>query len=196
VKYTVLIAIISLLAGLGAFAYSYTAYDSIVATRPIVTASTSIPPGTVILDVHLVERELPRGLEKEPIYTTKAEVVGKIAKTYIPAGSLIYRESVGSAEELHYASPEKTVFSIPIEPQKALGGNLLPGQNVSLYKICHKGQEVEVEEIADKVTIVDVGKQPQFAIVAMEPSKAHDVLKALGEELGGKCKVWVILPPY
>jgi Flp pilus assembly protein CpaB len=196
VKYTVIAALVSILLGLLVFAYSYAFYDSIVSTRPIVTALTPIQPGTIIQKTQLKARELPRGLEREPIYTSPDEVVGKVAKTYIPQGGLIYRESVGGPEALHFGLPQKAIISIPIEPQRALGGTLLPGQTISISKICYKGQEVTEEMVASKVVVVGAEKQASFIIVALDPSELDRVLQALGEELGGKCRIWLVLPPY
>ena len=128
--------VLALLAGGGMFRYAYSAYDAIVATRPVVVAAVDIPPYTILTESHLTVRDLPRALETEPIFLSLEEAVGRITVGPIPAGAVLYRAlAVPPASFRFVADPTLEVVSIPVDPARAVGGQVRVGQRVNVYRV-------------------------------------------------------------
>ena len=163
--------ILALVGAAALFRFSYAAYNSIVATRPIVVAMVDIPPYTVISADHLTIRDLPRALETEPIFLSPNEVEGRITVGPIPAGGVIYRSLAVPLASFRFVSdPTLEVVSIPVDPARAVGGQVRVGMRVNVYRVAvaqGSAQErnpldllarrgAEVQRLATSVPVVDV----------------------------------------
>lgn len=131
--------IISALVALGVagvvFTYSYTAYDQLVATTSVVVAATDIEPYTIVTASHLDVKDMPRAILDENIYASEGDITGRIATSHIPAGSLIYQPLVVPPSRFRYVSdPTLEVVSIPVDPARAVGGQIKVGHVVSVYR--------------------------------------------------------------
>lgn len=105
-------------------------------TVPLVTASQAIPPYALITADMLDTREMPEALSREPVFLQASEVVGKIAAAPIPAGGLIYRDFAVPVESFRLtADPGLEVVSFPARPEKAVGGQVRPGQRINVYRV-------------------------------------------------------------
>jgi len=131
----VVLLIFALLVGGGVFAYASRSFDRLVATRPLVVAAVPLPPYTIVTEDMLIVRELPRVLEAEPIYLEPAEVVGRITTGPIPAGALLYRAQVVAPAQFRLAPAELEVVSIPVDPARAVGGQIEIGHVVNIYRV-------------------------------------------------------------
>lgn len=131
----VVLLVCALLVGGGVFAYASRSFDRLVATRPLVVAAIPLPPYTIITEDMLVMRELPRVLEAEAIYLEPADVVGRITTGPIPAGALLYRAQVVAPAQFRLAPPELEVVSIPVDPARAVGGQIEIGHVVNIYRV-------------------------------------------------------------
>lgn len=131
----VVLLIFALLVGGGVFAYASRSFDRLVATRPLVVAAVPLPPYTIITEDMLEVRELPRVLEAEAIYLEPAEVVGRITTGPIPAGALLYRAQVVAPAQFRLAPAELEVVSIPVDPARAVGGQIEIGHVVNIYRV-------------------------------------------------------------
>lgn len=139
-------------------------------TLPLVTALRPIPPSTLITTEMLAVRDMPEPLRHEPVFLTVGEVVGKMTAGPIPAGSLIYRELAVPVESFRLtADPSLEVVSFPARPEKALGGQLRPGQRINVYRVAIgsspmalspeqalAAQGAEAELLAARLAVVDV----------------------------------------
>jgi len=125
----------ALLVGGGVFAYASRSFDRLVATRPIVVAAIPLRPYTLITAEMLEIRELPRVLETEAIYLEPADVVGRITTGPIPAGALLYRAQVVAPAQFRLAPAELEVVSIPVDPARAVGGQIEIGHVVNIYRV-------------------------------------------------------------
>lgn len=168
--FLLLSGILSMAAAAGLFRFAYAAYNSIVATRPVVVAAVDIPPYTLIAPEHLTLKDLPRALESEPIFLSPEEVVGRIAVGPIPAGAVIYRSLAVPQSSFRFVSdPALEVVSIPVDPARAVGGQVRVGMRVNVYRVAlaRGAQEknpldllarrgAEVQLLAASVPVVDV----------------------------------------
>ncbi|RME46824.1 MAG: hypothetical protein D6796_08500, partial [Caldilineae bacterium] len=130
------IALFSALAALVAGLFARRAFDRLVTTRRFPVAAVPIEPYTIIRPEMLELRELPRPLEKEPIYLSIEEAAGKMSTLRIPAGALLYRDfAVRPAEFRYVDDPNLAVVSFPVAPEKAVGGQVRIGQRVDIWRI-------------------------------------------------------------
>ena len=131
----VVLLVCALLVGGGVFLYASRSFDRLVATRQLVVAAIPLPPYTIITEDMLVVRELPRVLEAEAIYLEPSEVVGRITTGPIPAGALLYRAQVVAPAQFRLAPAELEVVSIPVDPARAVGGQIEIGHVVNIYRV-------------------------------------------------------------
>ena len=186
-----------LVAGL-AFRLAYTNYNRLVATRLIVVAAEEIPPYTIVTPSHLTTKAMPRALERENIYLSPNEVVGKITTSYVPAGAPIYRSQAVPPERFRYVQdPTLEIVSIPVDPARAVGGQLRIGQVVNVYRVARgrgapeettpaalleaRGAEVELLAVAP---VVDVrsGRGEPVVVGAPAPSRMEREARPRGNE--------------
>jgi len=180
------------------FRLAYTNYNRLVATRLIVVAAEEIPPYTIIAPSHLTTKAMPRALEREGIYLSPDEVVGKITVSHVPAGALIYRSQAVPPERFRYVrDPTLEIVSIPVDPTRAVGGQLRIGQVVNVYRAARgretpgeatpaalleaRGAEVELLAVAP---VVDVrsGRGEPVGVGAKAPSQMEREARPRGNE--------------
>ena len=114
-------------------------------TIRVVSASQPIPPYVLITSDMLVEREMPKVLTREPVFLRPSEVVGRIATVPIPAGALIYHDFAVEAESFRLTpDPALEVVSFPARPEKAVGGQLRPGQRINIYRVAIGSQSTSL----------------------------------------------------
>lgn len=170
-RVSLIVFAVSSAVALASFFYASVRFEDLVVTVPIVTARTDIPAYSQITVEMLEARELPRELLTEPIYRDAGQVVGLISTITIPQGSLIYQEFAVPAETFRLASdPGLEVLSFPVDPAKAVGGQIMRGQRINIYRIARGSQpaggmsaheallteSAEVELLAVSVLVVDV----------------------------------------
>lgn len=169
-KILLAILMISLAAAVAAGYYGRSQLRTPVATIAIVIAAQPIPPYVLITPEMLAEREMPEDIGREPISLRASDVVGKMASVPIPARSLIYRDFAVPAESFRLTpDPTLEVVSLPVRPEKAVGGQVRPGQRINIYRVAIGSQvaslspeqalstrAAEAQLLASRVQVVDV----------------------------------------
>ncbi len=106
------------------------------ATAMLPVPNQPIPAGALITAALLTEREAPRALLHEPLYTDAADLVGQVAQVPLAAGQLVYRQHAVALRDYRLVDdPALVVVSVPVEPARAVGGQVQPGQRVDLWTL-------------------------------------------------------------
>ncbi len=184
----ILVAILVISLGVAVFAgyYGWSRWPASGVQIAVVAAAQPIPPYTLITADMLTEREMPEALRREPVYLRASEVVGKMASVPIPARGLIYHDFAVPAEDFRLTSdPALEVVSFPVRPEKAVGGQVRPGQRINIYRVAISSQATyvspeqalsskaaEAQLLASKVLVVDVrtgqGEPPAGSSMAQD----------------------------
>ena len=129
------------------FYYTYVTYDQLVATSPVVVSARPIEPYTIVTADHLEVKDMPRAILEENIYVSGADITGRIATSRIPAGSLIYKPLVVAPSQFRYTDdPTLEVVSIPVDPARAVGGQIRIGHIVSIYRAARASKILEASD--------------------------------------------------
>ena len=182
-KWLLIVGLLSLLAAAGGGLYAYRFYDSLVTTATAVTVARAVPPYTALTPDLLVERDVPRGILQEPIYRTAEELAGRITTTALYPDQLIYRHQAVPASEFRYAEdPALEVVSFPVDPEKAVGGQIRIGHRVNVYRV-HKvdRQGSAVRPAPEDTVVIPIGGKGAEAEVLAEAIPVVDVRAKQGE---------------
>jgi len=176
-KIRFIVALVALAVALGGGYYAWRFYDSQVSTAEVVTLIMPVAPYTLVTEDLVAMREVPRGVLAEPIYRTQSEVVGKIAVMPLVPSQLIYRHQMVSPAQFRYTNDlELEIVSFPVEPERAVGGQLRIGHRINVYRVrelmatnmglptLQEGQAIpimaikgaEAEVLAEAVPVVDL----------------------------------------
>jgi Flp pilus assembly protein CpaB len=180
-NWLLVVGVLALLAAVGGGFYAYRFYDSLVTTAKVATVSAALPPYTLITPDLLEERSVPRPILEEPIYRTSDELVGKVTTTALMPGQLVYQHQVAPQAGFRYTDdPVLEVISFPVDPEKAVGGQVKIGHQVNIYRVREldpnkatsalgrptdesvvvalstDGKGAQAELLAEGITVVDV----------------------------------------
>jgi hypothetical protein len=109
---------------------------SLVTTAKIVTPVEPIAVGALIENWMLGEREVPRPLLGENVYVQRSELVGKVAVVPLMPGMVVYRIFAVEASEYRLVEdPTLEVVSFPVDPDRAVGGQLQPNHRVNIWEL-------------------------------------------------------------
>ena len=168
--------IIGLFALLLALASGYAAYtfsSQLMVTTEVTVPAVPIPPYTVITPDLLTTKAFPRPLLDEPVFHSARELLGRIATVRLEPGMLIYHAFAVSQSEFRLVGdPSLEVVSFPVDPAKAVGGQVQAGHRIHVYRAISQGlpegardmtpQDLlaldlaAVEVLAEDVLVVDV----------------------------------------
>jgi len=139
-KVRFIVALVALAVALGSGYYAWRFYDSQVSTAEVVTLTMPVAPYTLVTEDLVEMREVPRGVLAEPIYQTPEQVVGKIAVMPLVPSQLIYRHQMVSPTQFRYTNdPGLEIVSFPVEPERAVGGQLRIGHRINVYRVRELG---------------------------------------------------------
>ncbi len=141
----------------------YTYFDRLTTTATVPVPRVPIPAGALISPELLQEREVPRTLLKEPIYTAIGGLAGQVAQIPLQPGLVVYRAHAVAPQEYRLvADPTLSVVSVPVDPARAVGGQVQPGHTIDLWALPKLRAEAALTEsltatlvLAD-VPVVDV----------------------------------------
>jgi len=168
---TLLIGLLSLVAGAFAATYAYNQYNRLVATTDIVVPAAPVPPYTRITPDLLKVRLVPRPILQEPVYQTAEQLVGKISTVPLIPDEPVYLAYAVNLSQFRLSSdPQLEVVSFPVDPAQAVGGQVRAGSRVNIYRAAvRRPSEVAasstpvisttlstVEVLASYVHVVDV----------------------------------------
>ncbi len=124
-----------LLAALSGYAV-WRFFDRLTLTTTLPVPNQAIPAGAWIEAGMLTERVVPRALAAEPVYTRAADLVGRVAQVPLYPGLVVYQAyAVPPAQYRLVADPTLTVISLPVDPARAVGGQLQPGHQIDLWQV-------------------------------------------------------------
>jgi hypothetical protein len=127
---------LALLAAVGGGFYAYRFYDSLITMAKVVTVTVAVPPYTLLTADMLDERSVPRSLLAEPIYRAPAELAGKVTTMALMPGQIIYRHQAVAQAGFRYSDdPALEIVSFPIDPARAVGGQVQIGHRVNVYRV-------------------------------------------------------------
>ena len=131
-----LLALISLLAGATIMVYAYERAENLLVSRLLVVPAVHIPSYTVIRPEMLAEKEFPRTLVNEPLYTREEELVGKITTVPLQPGQLVYHsQAVPQSTFRLTGDPALEVLSFPVDPSRSVAGQIQIGHRVTIYRL-------------------------------------------------------------
>ncbi|MBU1878627.1 MAG: PAS domain-containing protein [Chloroflexi bacterium] len=157
---------------------------SMSGTEPMPLSDCAYPPALVALienadsnpEVELRSQEIPFGPEAH-------QVVGKLTTTFIPAGAVIYRPyAVPPAAFRYVDDPALEVLSFPVDPNKAVGGQVRIGQRVNVWRIV-RGQPQGLSATAALSTSLAASELllPDVLVVDVRSSRGEPVGQPVGE---------------
>ncbi len=131
-----ILALVSLLLAGAAGFYVYTTFNQLVATTQVVTPAVTIPAGALIDAKMLTTRDVPRPLLDEAIYARADDVIGQVAAIPLRPGMVVYRSFIVSQQQYRLVDdPTLEVVSFPVNPARAVGGQVQPGHHVDLWRL-------------------------------------------------------------
>jgi len=105
-----------------------------LATLPV--PAQVIPAGGLIVPEMLAVREVPRALLDEPVYRTTDDLVGKVAQVPLHPGMVVYHSfAVPPAAYRLVDDPALVVAALPVDPSRAVGGQIQPGHHIDLWQL-------------------------------------------------------------
>jgi hypothetical protein len=135
-NWLLVVGTLALLAAIGGGLYAYRFYDSLITTAKVVTVATAVPPYTLLTAEMLDERSVPRPLLEEPIYRTPAELLGNVTTMALVPGQIIYRHQAAAQAGFRYSDdPTLEIVSFPVDPARAVGGQVQIGHRVNVYRV-------------------------------------------------------------
>ena len=119
----------------------------------LVVARHRIRPGAVLTtgDLALEHVRLPGSVSSQT-FATAADAVGQVTLAPLDGGDVIERAQVMRPDD----APDRHELSFPIDRERALDGNLEPGQTVDLLATYGTGESAETVVVARGVRLVDV----------------------------------------
>lgn len=174
----ILSAVVAFGLAAGVFYYAYTTYDQLVATTSIVVTTQHIKPYTVVTASHLDVKDMPRAIVEENIYVSADEIIGRIAMSHIPAGSVIYRPLVVVPSRFRYVDdPHLEIVSIPVDPTRAVGGQIKAGHVVNIYRAA---QSTRAADATDPLVVLS---QRGAAVELLATAPVVDVRSGQGDDV-------------
>ena len=169
----VLALLLALVSGVGAYWF----LGTFAATTTVPVPCQIIPAGALISPALLEDREVPRTLLQEPIYTKVDDLLGKVAQVPLYPGIVVYHHYAVPLREYRFVDdPSLVVVSLPVDPARAVGGQIQPGHRVDLWQLPQtRGQREEETTtpltatlVLSDVLVVDV-RANQGQAVARRP---------------------------
>lgn len=216
------VAALILALGAGAFVYLFFGRLATMATVPV--PASPIPAGALISPDLLTAREVPRTLLEEPIYTDAADLSGRVAQVPLVPDVVVFRHQAVPLHDYRLVDdPELVVVSLPVDPARAVGGQVQPGHRVDVWRLPRGQEETSVTStlILTDVLVVDVranqgqavSRRPQavpgqlepeeqtrsvplqILTVAVEAPASTSLFDLLAEEESGRATLWIALAP-
>ncbi len=163
-KTQLILGLLALLLALGAGYGVYTYFERLTTTATVPVPRVPIPAGALIAPELLTERDVPRTLLDEPIYTSREALAGRVAQIPLQPGLVVYQlHAVAPRDYRLVDDPALVVISLPIDPARAVGGQVQPGHRVDVWALPRvRGAEASLTRtltatlVVEDVPVVDV----------------------------------------
>jgi Flp pilus assembly protein CpaB len=182
----ILIGLLAIILALGAGVYGRTRYLKEVSTYQVPVPVAAISAYTVVRSDMFQLREMPRTMASLPYHQSIQELDGLITTVSLPAGLPVAQANAVPVEQFRMAGAEFEVFSIPVEPVSAVGGQIRIGERVNLYQVLpdesqSSGLGIDISDrnefpvtiIASDILVVDVRNAQGVAAEANPQNEAN-----------------------
>jgi hypothetical protein len=194
----VIIALIAMLAAVGVGYYAYREFDRMITVTQVVTPDEAIPAGALIEADMLTRRDAARSFTDEDIFVEVDELVGRVAAVPLRPGMVIYRTFAAPQREYRLVDdPRLAVVSFPVDPARAVGGQLQPGHRLDIWRLVSvrpsaeaalaelaAGQWATATLLVESAPVVDVRASSGLA-VARSPQAIPGELEGDGRQTAG-----------
>ncbi|MFH2039172.1 MAG: RcpC/CpaB family pilus assembly protein [Chloroflexota bacterium] len=182
------IGLLAIVLALVAGFYGRSRYLKEVSTYAIPVPNHPIPAYTVLHEDLFRLQEMPRSMASLPYFQSVSEMNGKISTVSLPADLPIPQTNAVSVEQFRLADADLEVFSIPVEPVSAVGGQIRIGERVNLYQVLldesqpsfeeakAKEEDISVKVIARDVLVVDIRNAQGVAAEATTQNESNSSL--------------------
>lgn len=161
------------------FGYSYQINNAVEPIH-IPVATETIQPRTEITDDMVKEVDVPNIALSENVIRSKAAIVGKYSNinSVIPEGSMFYKDTVISEEELPDSAFVKVkageiVYNFPVDMDSTYGNSIFPGNKIDMYMKAGNGSDEKIM----------VGKLIEnIEVLAVKDSTGHNVFENTSED--------------
>ena len=135
--FQIILGLVAIAAGLTGAWYGRSTYLENVITVQLPVPLQDIEPYTILTPEMLAWRDFPRALiaEQGDYATQPDELTGKITTSILAAGLPIPARLVATPSEFRLAEAELEVFSLPVTPEVAVGGQIQIGDQVNIYRL-------------------------------------------------------------
>ena len=162
-KNTITILGVLVIVGLLYFGYTYQINTQVKPVR-VAVAATTIQPRTLIKDDMVTYIEVPQSAITSNVIRSSAAVVGQYSNynTIIPAGSMFYKETVISADDLPDSAfvdvkEGQRPYQFPVSMESTYGNSIFPGNRIDIYmKAVDDQGQVMVGKLLENVEILAV----------------------------------------
>ena len=157
-KNTITILGVLVIVGLLYFGYTYQINTQVKPVR-VAVAATTIQPRTLIKDDMVTYIEVPQSAITSNVIRSSAAVVGQYSNynTIIPAGSMFYKETVISADDLPDSAfvdvkEGQRPYQFPVSMESTYGNSIFPGNRIDIYmKAVDEQGQVMVGKLLENV---------------------------------------------
>ncbi len=134
-------------------------FEQWTTTARVPVPNQVIPAGGLIDAALLTEREVPRALLDEPVYSRSSDLVGQVAQVPLQPGLVIYRAFVVSPAQYRLVEdPALVVAALPVDPARAVGGQVQPGHTLDLWQLPqrHTGLVADAAPLTPTLVLTNV----------------------------------------
>lgn len=162
-KNTITILGVLIIVGLLYFVYAYQINTQVKPTT-IPVASQTIQPRTLITEEMVTYVEVPQSSISDNTITMSALIVGQYSNynTIIPSGSMFYKETVISADELPDSAfvdvkEGQRPYQFAVSMESTYGNSIFPGNRIDIYmKAINDDGKVMVGRLLENVEVLGV----------------------------------------
>ena len=101
-------------------------------TLPV--AKADIPAYTLITEDMLTEAEFPQQVATTEVARTLKDLVGKVARTDIPAGAPVFLAHVQDLAAFHLSERARTAL-VPLDVKSEVALGVIPGQKIDVWRV-------------------------------------------------------------
>lgn len=146
------------------FGYRYQIKKQVNPVTVPIAVSTIQPRTKITSDMVTTVDVAPIVLQKGDVYTNSAAIVGKYSNynTIIPAGSMFYKESVVTEEELPDSSfveveAGQIPYNFPVTMASTYGNSIYNGNYIDIYmKAVNKNGKIMVGKLVENIKVLAV----------------------------------------
>ncbi len=138
--------IIALILALLTVRFVQTRVEHTVVWTTLPVAKADIPAYTLITEDMLTEAEFPQQVATTKVARTLKDLVGKVARTDIPAGAPVFLAHVQDLAAFHLSERARTAL-VPLDVKSEVALGVTPGQKIDVWRVA-LGRQINAENAA------------------------------------------------